>query len=180
MTTDDAVAYVIAKMAAIRALPNNIVKQRQALAYIRDAANASGQLTNAQAAQTRLDEALSDLGDAVTMNNRLDEVLNTYDEVKQAFGLGVFPVIPVVAGIMLVTIGGMAVLLFKAYDTRASAIQALAAGTLTPEQYTELMNQQSNTGLSGLLGDAKNLLLLGIGAVVVMAVLKYAPTRRTA
>lgn len=180
MTVNDAIAYVNTKLASIRSLPNDLVRQRQQLATIRDAAIASGQLTNAQAAQMRLDEALADVQSAVTLNNRLDEVVNAYDSVKHAVGLGVLPVIPIAAGVLLITVAATAGYLLKAYDTRSIAIAQLAKGTLTPDQYRQFQSADATSGVSGFLGDAKNLMLLGIGAVVVMAVLKYAPTRRTA
>ena len=180
MTGNEAIAYVQGKLADIRALPNRIVRQRQQLAQIRDAARASGQMANAQAAQTRLDEALSDLSSATTMNNRLDQVADAYSSVKEAVGLGIIPVLPVAAVVLLTTIAVTAGYLFKSYETRTIAIEQLAKGTLSPQQYAEFQAQQSSTGLSGFVGNAKNLLLLGIGAIVVMSVLKYAPTRRTA
>lgn len=180
MTANDALVYVQSKVADIRALPNKLVRQRQQLAMIRDAAKASGQVVNAQGAQTRLDEALNDLQSAVAMNTRLDGVVNAYDSVKQAIGLGVVPVIPIAAGVVLVAVAISAGYLFKSYETRTIAIEQLAKGTLTPKQYAEFQSQQSSTGLSGFMGDAKNLVLVGIGIVVVMTILKYAPTRRNA
>ncbi len=180
MTTGEALTYIRAKVADIRALPNRLVRQRQQLALIRDAARASGQLTNAQAAQTRLDEALRDLASAETMNMRLDQVIDAYASVRQAVGLGIIPVLPIAAAVLLTTIAVTAGYLFKAYETRTIAIEQLAKGTLTPQQYSEFQAQQSTTGLGGFVGDVKNLALLGIGAVVVLAVLKYVPTRRTA
>lgn len=180
MTANDAALYVRGKIADIRALPNKLVRQRQQLAMIRDAAKASGKVTSAQGAQTRLDEALTDLQSAITMNTRLDGVVSAYDSVKQAVGLGVLPVIPIAAGVVLVTVAVSAGYLFKSYETRTIAIEQLAKGTLTPKQYAEFQAQQSSTGLAGFMGDAKNLVLLGIGVVLVMAILKYAPTRRNA
>ena len=187
MIVDDAIAYVSNKVMAIRALPNDLVRQRQALAAIRDVATEAGQLTNAQAAQTRLDEAYNDLQSAVLMNNRLDSVLDTYAEVKQAIGLGILPIVPIAAGVLLVTIASVAVYLFGRASTReasiATLVDALKAGGLTPAQLQrllEILNGGGGGGTGGLLDDAKNLLLLGIGAVVVMTVLKYAPTRGTA
>lgn len=179
MTVSDAVSFVRSKMASIRALPNNLVRQRQQLAVIRDAAQRSGQVTNAQAAQTRLDEALKDLRDATLMNTRLDQVVGAYDAARDVLGLGILPALPIAAGVVLVTVAISAGYLLKSYETRVIAIDQLAKGTLTPQQFAEFQTQQSNTGLSGMLGDAKNLVLLGIGAIVVFSVLKYAPTRRT-
>lgn len=177
MTVNDAVTYVQGKIADIRALPNKLVRQRQQLTYIRDAARASGQLTAAQGAQTRLDEALKDLQSAETMNTRLDGVISAYDTVKSALGLGVIPAMPVAAGVVILGIAITAGYLFKSYETRTLAIEQLAKGTLTPKQYAEFQAQQSNTGLSGVLSDAKALVLIGIGVIVVMGVMKYAPRR---
>jgi hypothetical protein len=175
MTVNDAIALVRGNLSSIRALPKNLVHQRQQLAVLRDAARAAGQVTNAQAAQTRLDEALSDLRKATVMNTQLDQVAASFESVRQMVGLGILPVLPIAAGVALVAVAVSAGYLLKSFETRTIAIEQLAKGTLTPAQYAEFQRQQSGTGLSGMLGDAKNLLLIGVGVVVVLGVLKYAP-----
>lgn len=180
MTVNDAIDYVRNRYATIRALPNNLVKQHQQLTFIRNAATAAGNMGAAKDAQLRMDEAMSDLKRAQSVNTQLDEVMDAYASVKQAIGLGVVPVLPVAAGVLLVTLVATVGYLLKAYDTRSMAIQALAKGTLTPAQFAQFAKAENATGVTGWLSDAKNLVLLGLGVFVAMAVLRYAPTRRAA
>lgn len=178
MTVSEAIDYVRAKIASIRALPNALVKQRQQLTYLRDTARAAGNVSAQKDAQLRLDEALNDLSSAQTLNTRLDSVIDAYDSVKQAVGLGVVPVLPIAAGVVLVTVAVTAGYLLKAYDTRSLAIEALARGTLTPAQFQQFQQADSTSGLSGFFGDVKNLVLLGIGVAVALAIVNRVPARR--
>lgn len=163
-TLDQAASYIEGKIAAFRALGPKLATEMHQLSHIAAAANAQGDAAAADQAKAELATVSELYRDWGSVADKLDMVTSAVSGLGQAVAIAT-----VLGGAAAVVALAVAMYgIFRRESAAEKALDALAKGTLTPQEAAQFAKDRGSGGVFGSLsGIAK------AAAVVAVVLLAY-------